>query len=69
MGYVGSRPFGFVWDGLSVGCDYELAVVALASASDCLPDVRGSWLICGGFPDGDGATGRCFDEDVWLWLT
>jgi hypothetical protein len=39
-------------------------VVALASACNCLPDVRGSWLICGGFHDGDGAAGGYFDEDV-----
>jgi hypothetical protein len=64
VGYVDSRPFGFGGDGLSVGCDYELAVVALASACDRLPDVRRSWLICGGFPDGDGAASGYFDEDV-----
>ena len=68
MGYVGSSPFGFVWDRLGVGCDYELVAVTSASVCNCFPYVGGSWLACGGYLDGDGGAGRCLDEDVWLWF-
>ena len=51
-------------DGFGVGCDYELSVVTMASASNRLPDVGGALLVCCGFLDGDGVACGCFDKDV-----
>jgi hypothetical protein len=64
VGYVASGPFGFVWDRLGVGCDYELVAVTSASARNRFPYVGSSWLTCGRCPDSDGAARGCLDEDV-----
>jgi len=53
-----------VRDGFGVGCDCELPVVTMASACDRLPDVGGAWLVCCGFPDGNGVAGGRFDKDM-----